>query len=474
MVMKHWSVLIFALLINTLIFAQAGHQIKVKIEGFAEKNLLLGYYLADKQYVLDTVEANAKGEFIFTGEKPLDPGMYIVVLPPKNDFFQFLVSKDEQKFSINTIVSNPGEHLKFEGSKENTLFYSYVAYLGSLRPQAEKISKDSETADEATKAKLTAQMDALNKQVLDYQNGFVQKNAGTLAAAVVKANINAEPPAAINKLSGEEKQVQLWQWTREHFFDNMPLGDNRLLRTPFYFQRIDYYINKLTVQAPDSIILALDRIYKLMEPAEEAYKFYVIHYLNHYAASKYVGFDAVYVHLAENYYGSGKAKWANEESIKKITEQARKLKPLLIGKTAPDIYLEREGQTKMLSQIQSPWTVLYFWRYDCGHCKESMPSMKKFFDTFKDKGITLVAICVKNQNEQGECKKFIDEQGIGAWYHAFDPTGRYYANYNVETTPQMYILDENKKIISKQVPAEDLNEVMDKIMEMKKKEAMKE
>ena len=32
-----------------------------------------------------------------------------------------------------------------------------------------------------------------------------------------------------------------------------------------------------------------------MEPAKETFKYYLVHYLNKYAASKIVGFDAVYV-----------------------------------------------------------------------------------------------------------------------------------------------------------------------------------
>jgi peroxiredoxin len=451
---------------------KTAYQIRVKVDGFTEKEMYLGYYMGDKQYVMDTTTADAKGEFVFSGKEALKGGMYIVVLPPNNDFFQVLVTDKEQFFYVRTTKDKPGENPKFEGSKENTLFYDYVNYLNARRPEAEALGKEIEAAKDNPAVKEAAQkkLEKLNLDVEKYQADYVVKHKGTFAAAIIGANMNQPTPKEFDKLPEEEKNRQLWLWTRKHFFDNINLGDNRMLRTPFLFQRLDYFVNKLSVQHPDSISIAIDTVLARLRPAEESFKFYLIHFLNSFATSKFVGMDAVYVHMSEKYYATGQANWANQDQVKKIVENAKKLKPLLIGKTAPDITLERNGSRMMLSQLKSEYTLLYFWRYDCGHCKESMPAMKKFFEKFKDKGITLVAICVKPIPDQPECIKYIQENGIVDWYHATDPTGRYFVLYNVETTPQMYILDHKKEIISKQVPAEQLEDVMDKIIEMNKKE----
>jgi peroxiredoxin len=455
--------------------AKNAYQIRVKVDGFTEKQLYLGYYMGDKQYVMDTAEVDAKGEFVFSGPEALKAGMYIVVLPPNNDFFQILVTDKEQAFFVRTTKDKPGENTKFEGSKENALFYDYVNYLNGKRPEAEALSKEIEAAKDNPAVKDAAQkkMEKLNLDVEKYQTDYVKKFNGSFAAAIIRANMSLDTPKSFDNLPEEEKNRQLWMWTRQHFFDNMNLGDNRLLRTPFLFQRLDYFVNKLCVQHPDSIAIAIDTVLERLRPAEESFKFYLIHFLNSYAASKFVGMDAVYVHMSERYYATGQANWANQDQVKKIVENAKKLKPLLIGKTAPDIVLERNGNRIMLSQLKSEFTLLYFWRYDCGHCKESMPAMKKFFEKFKDRGITLVAICVKPAQDQPECLKYIQENGLTGWYNATDPTGRYFVQYNVETTPQMYILDSKKEIISKQVPAEQLEEVMDKIIEMNKKDKEK-
>ena len=57
------------------IFAQNGHEIKVKLDGFSEKQLMLAHYYADKQYIKDTVEISQDDFFVFKGEEALDPGV---------------------------------------------------------------------------------------------------------------------------------------------------------------------------------------------------------------------------------------------------------------------------------------------------------------------------------------------------------------------------------------------------------------
>jgi hypothetical protein len=146
--MKKYFLSLFASLLIVSAFAQTtaknAYQIRVKVDGFTEKQLFLGYYMGDKQYVMDTALVDAKGEFVFSGTEALKGGMYIIVLPPNNDFFQILVTDKEQSFFVRTTKDKPGENVKFEGSKENSLFYDYVNYLNAKRPEAEALGKEIE------------------------------------------------------------------------------------------------------------------------------------------------------------------------------------------------------------------------------------------------------------------------------------------------------------------------------------------
>lgn len=81
----------------------------------------------------------------------------------------------------------------------------------------------------------------------------------------------------------------------------------------------------------------------------------------------------------------------------------------------------------------------------------------------------MVAVCRKFGKDVPECWKYADENGTADWIHASDPYG--FTNvYYIKSTPQIFILDKNKEIISKRIAAEQLEEVMDRIIEMKQKE----
>jgi peroxiredoxin len=448
-----------------------GYEIKIQINGFKQNEIYMAYHLGEKQYIKDTIKQQADGSFLFKGDSPLESGIYLVVLPPDNNYFQLIIEMNDQYFSVTTDAADPSKNIQTKGSIENKLFYGYMNFLAEKRPQSEALNNRlKEEKDSLKMQELTDAIDKIDQEVEDFQFNFIQNNANTFTAAIIKANT----PLKLPDFSGteEEQQREAFYYNRDHYFDNLDLSDGRFLRTPFLFERINTYVSKLQVQVPDSLIKAIDLVLAKTKNASESYRYFAVHYLNEYANSKFVGMDAVYVHLAEKYYASGQAPWVDSTQLAKIVENAVSLKPILIGKTAPNIKMQlRDGSPVTLHDIKSPYIVLYFWRYDCGHCKESTPDLKAFYEEYKNKGVKIFAVCVKFNDEIGDCWKYVDENQLDGWIHAVDPylRSKFYSLYNVKTTPQIFILDKNKKIISKGIGAPQLKEVMGKIMEFDSK-----
>lgn len=451
----------------TMGMAQAGHQIKVNIKGYEEPELYLAYYLADKQYIQDTVKRGADGSYVFEGTENLPGGMYLIVMAPDNNFFQILIDDQNQRYQVSSDKADPIKNTRFEGSLDNQLFYNYLNYLNEQRPKAEALQKEIEAETNLKKKeRLEADLKVLNDDVLSYQRKLIANHPQTLTAAIIKANLPADMPEFEG--SEQEAEVKKWRWTQQHFFDMLDLSDPRLLRTPFLFQRVDNFVQKLQVQHPDTLVKAIDYVLERMKPAEETFKYYLVHFLNFYASSKYVGMDAVYVHLVDNYYAKGMAPWTNEEQLQKIIDNAATLRPLLIGRIAPDLRLQRrDGSPVSLHEVRSPYTILYFWRYDCGHCKESTPMMREFYEKFKNRGVELFAVCTKTRDEIPGCWDYIDSNDIADWMHVVDPymRSRYNAIYDIRSTPQIYILDADKRIISKRIGAEQLEELFNQLLQ---------
>ena len=178
--------------------------------------------------------------------------------------------------------------------------------------------------------------------------------------------------------------------------------------------------------------------------------------------------DAVYVHLVNEYYAKGKAPWTDEKQLAKIIKNATVLDPILIGKVAPDLNLQgRNKEPITVHEVESEYTVMFFWDPDCGHCKKSIPVLIDFYNQYREKGVEILGICTKLNPASDTCWDLIDEKGMDLWINANDPylRSRFKQIYNVQVTPQIFVLDAEKKIVMKKIGVEQLPEVLDHLIE---------
>lgn len=466
--MRFFSSLFLLIALCLPVFSQNGHEIKVSPKGYQENVLYLAYHYGNKQYVADTVYRQADNSFVFKGDEPLEPGNYILVFAPDNQSFDFLIDKSEQQFSLSFDYDNMLETVELTNSSdENKRFFGYLKFLGVQRKEVEAIQSEDSGSSDGTQSSADQQkrLEAINIRVSAYQQKLIADHPDSFTAAIVKASLPIDYPEFEGTES--EKQAKAWRYAQKHYLDNINLADERLIRTALLHPRVDYFVQKLQVQNPDTISAAIDYILPQMQSAKENYKYFVIHFLNKYAKSKVIGMDAVYVHMAEKYYTDGKAPWTEPDQLEKILDNAAKLKPILIGKTAPDVEIRNRAGIKFnLHDLEADYTVLYFWRFDCKNCQETTPDLKKFYDEFKDKGVKILAICTKGPDELEGCWNYADEQGISDWIHVSSLPGQGQATsaYDVRATPQIFLLDKDKVIISKRLAVSQLSEIMTRFM----------
>jgi thiol-disulfide isomerase/thioredoxin len=448
-----------------------GYEIKVKLENYGRDTLLLGYQMGNSTYIKDTaILDKATGFFTFRGDKKLSAGVYLIVTPPDNNYFQIMVNDKEQNITLITNPATPYIKAQLKGSTDNTIFFNYMSYLNDKRKEAEDANAKRKT-DSLGSLKI---LNNLDKEVREYQENLIKKNAGTVASALIKTASEIETPKFDDLKEKNERDMAMYLYYKQHYFDNFDMANPALLRSPVLFQRIDAYIEKLTPQHPDSICISLDRIMELVQPNKETFQYYFIHYLNQYAKSKLVGFDAIYVHLSKKYIETGITDaFIEGENRTKIVTNANKIYPILIGKKAPEIKVFREDNSQVsLHGIKSKYTVLFFFEPTCGHCQKQTPDLVAFAKKMKEKGIDIkiVPTCTFVGTEKiPECWKYIKEKGMAEDFN-FIPTvdpymiSRYKTLYNVESTPQIFVLDENKIIRSKSIEAKQLEDVMDYII----------
>ncbi|HEY6161071.1 MAG TPA: thioredoxin-like domain-containing protein [Bacteroidia bacterium] len=450
-------------------FAQKdGYSIKIRIKPLKDSVLYFGNYYGDKQYVKDTARIDANGNAVFDGKEKLPGGIYLVVLPSKK-FMEVIVDK-EQNFSLETDTNDLVRKMNVKGSEDNKLFYKYLSFIADRQKDADPLRKKLEkTKDKDSIKTLQEQLGAIDKKVKDYKADYVKEHSETLLAKVFTASQDPEVPKAPILPNGRPDSLFTFLYYKSHYFDNVDFSDDRLLRTPVLYNKMKYYLDKLVLQLPDSIIKEADMIIGRTNGNKETFKYCVYYCTYTYETSPYMGMDAVFVHMVNKYYKTGQAYWVDEENLKKILDKAKILEPLLIGKTAPPLFLpDTLAKVTGFTNIKSPYLILYFWDPECGHCKKATPKLKAFYDKFHSKGFEVYAVDIEENRE--EWLKYIREHNLN-WVNVTNAEHRYYLKeyYDVYSTPVIYLLDENKKIIAKRIDADQLEGFVTNMLKQKEK-----
>jgi len=147
--------------------------------------------------------------------------------------------------------------------------------------------------------------------------------------------------------------------------------------------------------------------------------------------------------------------------LEKIQDRVKALKPNLIGKQCPNLALpDMSGVIKKLSDIKAKITVLYFYDSNCSHCKKVTPELKKLYDTYKPKGLEVYA--VYTQGNQPEIVEYINKNNLH-WINVWDPAqnSNFRDLFDIYSTPVIYVLDKNKKIIAKRISEESLKQMLE-------------
>ncbi len=459
-----------------------GYKIKVKIEGLANKQVILGHYLSKTMYPDDTVMLDNKGVGVFTGSRKLPHGMYLIYLP-NSRYFDVAIGSD-QEFSIVSDTIDFLKSLSFEGSQENQIFIDFQRYFARIRKQADSLSSLIKSASSANeKEKLTSELKAVSDRRFQKIESIKNQNPDLFISDFLRATLDVivpDPPR-------DEKGAILdsnWQYYyyRNHYFDYFDYSDPRLLRTPFYEEKIMTFLNKVLPQVPDTLIRYIDQFIGKTRSDSGLFRYMLITLFNHYGKSNIMGMDAVQVHIADKYYIK-ESWWSDDKFIAELKERIAKIKPLLIGAVAPnaelmnipavhfksaatDTALRRyphAGEKINLLTIPAKFLVVIFWEADCGHCKVAVPELYKIYESsLKNMGVKVLAISTLF-GEDGKEKwvDFVNQHGLYDWMNAWNPYSYdFKQKYDVLTTPQIYILDENKKIIAKKISPEQVEEII--------------
>ncbi|MBF6608066.1 MAG: AhpC/TSA family protein [Flavobacterium sp.] len=136
-----------------------------------------------------------------------------------------------------------------------------------------------------------------------------------------------------------------------------------------------------------------------------------------------------------------------------------------IGKAAPDFSAPNpEGKMVKFSESTGKVTIIDFWASWCGPCRIANPELVALYNDFHDKGLNIVGVSLDKPGESAKWKEAIAKDNL-TWTQVSnlkfwdDPIAK---QYNVQSIPQMFIVNEHGIIVAKDLKGQALR---DKIAE---------
>ncbi|MCC7534343.1 MAG: DUF5106 domain-containing protein [Bacteroidia bacterium] len=467
------SLFAFVLLFSTTSFA---YNITIKINKAPNTKFFLGYYYGDNQYIKDSATTNKDGVMVFKGNEHLQGGIYLIANIQKALLFDFIVT--EQNFSLETDTVDYVNNMKIKGSEENTVFFEYSKFTSKiateLAPYEKAYKSAKEKNDTAELRKNREKIAELEAKLTDYRTEVINTKPKFLLAKTFLMMRDPKIPEAPILENGKQDSSFVYNYYKEHFLDNFDFSDDRIVYTPVFAGRIIYYITKVIIQIPDSINKAADKIVgaALKHNSREISKWAIFWITNHYETSQYMGMDAVFVHMAKKYYADSTiAYWVDETLRYKIADKVEKTENNLIGLIGPNLAMpDTAWNIRELHKIKSKYTLVIFWDANCGRCKEEIPHLQKLYERLNkqkyDGGKYFEVYAVSLTPTADDWFKYVAQHKL-PWINVSDlyNNSKYRKLYDVYSTPVIYLLGKDKKILAKRLSVEQVGEVIERGIE---------
>jgi peroxiredoxin len=450
------NILLFGLLLFAQLSFAQGYKISVKINNLKDTTVFLAHHFADKIYVDDTLKLNSKGEGSFKGKnkKTLPGGIYVVFLPNKT-YFDILVTEKEQVFSLVSDTANFSKTLKFTNTLENKLFYEYQNFIEKKRKEIDPLVKEREKVknDPKKTKEFQDKIEAIDKSVSAEMQRIITENPNLFLSKFLTATKEVKVPPTPLDANGKPIDPDFqYNYYKAHFWDNIDFSDDRILRTPIVEPKLMQYITKVIFQMPDTLKKECDMLIKKSKGNKEWFRYMLGTLYNYYNKSQIMGMDAVFVHLAD-YYLRGEADWNDSAYINKLKKRVDEMRYNLIGLkavdfTVPDINM----QNFTLSEVKEKFTILVFFDTECSHCQHEMPIFVRMNNRLKEAGMSAKLVTFYTQGNQEKFMKFVKDYKMD-WTNIWDPyqKSNYRFFYNIFSTPALFLLDKDKKIIAKRI-----------------------
>ena len=211
--------------------------------------------------------------------------------------------------------------------------------------------------------------------------------------------------------------------------------------SPFYKQIIDTWINYL-IKTSDGesnrLQNGIDYLLGSNVWVPDTAKIMVGQYV--WKKMNSIGRDDIMIHIDTSYFAGCGAQNLD------IAKRLKGYKRMAIGETAPNIFWKENGVEQQLYYLHADTILIVFWADWCEHCKHILPEIYTY--TLSKPGFKVIAVNI----DENESSTLIGQKFMPVWNHIQAPekwNDTIVEQYNIFSTPTIYMLNNKYRIISK-------------------------
>lgn len=224
-----------------------------------------------------------------------------------------------------------------------------------------------------------------------------------------------------------------------HFWDGIEAFDGPTDENPVLAAQLDFYFDKMVAPLPDSITNEIDRLVEKTSFNTDLRDFILWHLLEKYRHPEYMSQDQVFVWLYDHYFSKLEIKDLSAANLALIRDKAEAFRRLALFNLAPNFAI---NDSVDLHSVESEYSVLFFYDHDCDVCHQEMQELDSVCVAHPE--ITVLSIDMNTNDTR-----------VDALYDLYD----------IETTPLLYVLDGEKRIIAKKIRAKQIPLVLPSFLE---------
>ncbi len=428
------------------IFTQAQNDtINIKITPGGRYDKLYMYHL---EGVNQNYFANAEiqgDEFNMVIYRDADPkGVYRVYYDLQNKEYFDLIYNGEP-ISVTYDTTKKKNAMTVNKSDENKIYQDYITHILKQEFVVDSIQYAYFNPNNKTK-KVRAAYKAEEEKLMDMQHKYEAQAEGMLAYHFINSHQKYKSPTVV------EDPSEYMSLIKSHFFEHVDFHDTALYNSTFLIDQVAIYVfNICRSNDPNEDYeakrAAIDHVMHETEDHLKIRADILTSLIYAFAGEQDIRHTN---YLIENYYKKLPAPYQDDEFVQKIVSVLK----TAIGANAPDFDLGENNGNKKLSELEgADHYLVVFWSTSCSHCLIEIP---KLYDMTKDmKSLKVIAIALETNEgpfdrEISKYSKWINVYGEGKWDNAIGDS------YNVDHTPNFFLLDKDKYIQAKPQNVEQL------------------